>query len=364
MSLRNYNILILFLALFLHLSCKSPTSSDDTCASGFLPCNDNLNECCPVVCDQGYHLGGPDSTICLPDTSNHQFTWQIHEIGDFSSYARDVAIVSENEIVITGRFLDIDQDWWTDYNTATWNGSEWNLSLTTFLSPNEQPTYEPGEGVLAFNSNNVWHLSYYGSLTHRVEDEYILYGFGANDQRGKREIWGLSNNFIVIAGDSSIIHHDGVSFQHHIPMTNSTVHSLFGTGPNNIWAVTYTKNLIDQFDNQLLHFDGQSWNEVYKNQPGFFTTDSISGTVHSVWATGDTVYVPSSSGIWKQDLNANGILIRPQELIQNGIEYFNAGLIHGNHFNDYFVGYADGTLFHYNGENWHFYSELNEYAAS
>lgn len=57
--------------------CNNPESL--YCPAGQLPC-ENQTTCCDVICEDGYHPGGEDSTDCLLDTTNHDIYWEIDTI--------------------------------------------------------------------------------------------------------------------------------------------------------------------------------------------------------------------------------------------------------------------------------------------
>ena len=89
----------------LSYSCKNstqPTKQVD-CPNAFLPCEDDVSECCEVICDDGYHLGGQDSTECLLDFSSHQFEWfRVDTVAISWSFLRSVDIIDENNVWIGG----------------------------------------------------------------------------------------------------------------------------------------------------------------------------------------------------------------------------------------------------------------------
>ncbi len=313
----------------------------------------------PADCDLGYHQCEYDESICCVDTTSHNFTWTIDIIGVFSAVLTDVSIISENDIWVIGDIYTNDTGYLKNENVAHWDGSEWTISSIEFLRSNGEHYSSVGECVKAFSTNDVWFVSSYGALTHFDGSDYQYYGFGS-DQRFKNEIWGNSSDYFVLAGDSTIVHYNGNEFIQYAPITNSSIYDLYGLDQNNIWAVSYNDALLSSYDNLVIHFDGQNWNELYRLNTEVLYPDSISGIVEAIWASGDTVYIPSSAGIWKKSINGNGVLMRPQEMIDEGINYFTGTLIRGNNANDYFYGYWNGQIFHYNGIDWYYIPELAE----
>ncbi len=60
------------------------------------------------------------------DTTSHNITWEVETVGDYGSYALDVAVIDENDIWIVGQFYErFGSD--TVYNAAHWNGNIWEL---------------------------------------------------------------------------------------------------------------------------------------------------------------------------------------------------------------------------------------------
>jgi len=188
----------------------------------------------------------PVPVTTLPTTSHH-FTWTVDTLGTAGSYLRDVAIVDEDDIWAVGN-IETDSG---RYNLAKWNGQRW---LIEQIGPVGNNLY----GILAFTPNDVW-VTNFCSPYHWDGREWTYFRFSSAgvgvDACAGSGIWGPNPMDIYFAGDKgNIVHYDGNTFKQMASETTDWIIDLFGTGPTDVWAVTYAEY---PHSNTVRHWNGK-----------------------------------------------------------------------------------------------------------
>ncbi len=99
----------------------------------FIGCPDN--EVIIADCTDGWHPCNDDQSECCPDTTSHDFIWEIHSLGNSWSVINDIEIVDENDIWVVGwiSIIETDSSYTgsrrNNYNLAHWNGLDWSFEL-------------------------------------------------------------------------------------------------------------------------------------------------------------------------------------------------------------------------------------------
>ncbi len=301
-------------------------------------------------------------TVTTMDTTSHEFSWEMIELGNFGGFFKDVAAISENDVWAVG-FLPVQPMSTVDANNAAhWDGQSWTLHrilFPTFCGSSGQ-TGAPAEAVFAFSSDDVWFtnggtfVQWDGSRFNRIcMERGFLRG-------GILKLWGTSSENIFGVGHSGeIIQFDGTEWKRMESGTNIDLWDIWGLSADNIWAVGHCGFLRFCEDHNgegvLLHYDGARW------QTKASTTipieppppNMLTGALKAVWSSQQTLYVPAGSGIYRESLRFGTGRLEPWQQIAIPVG-FTFGM-HGLADNDVVVVGDAGSILHWNGASWRHY---------
>lgn len=342
-------ITLLFM-LGLESSCKSTTKPQSAdCDIGFLPCEDNMTECCEVICEDNYYNCGEFLTECCLDSTSHSFSWSIDTLGNYGSYLNDVWIVDENNIWVVGN-IEFDEG---EYNATIWNGSEWEF---IGIYSNTLDLYS----IWYFNENNIWVTSHCFPYhwDGNTWTQYHLNNMGMPGVCAGSAIWAGSPDDMYFVGlNGSIVHYDGTNFEQLDSGTNIKLRSITGSGEH-IWIAGYQ----DFIGAILLEYRNNTFETVYFNPGNYWDVkpDSISGKTMAVWTNNpDSINVLTPSGIYRVPHGSTG----EGKLTYNYWQGF-PWSIGGNSNNDIFTGGDYSSIYHYNGSTFHKYNEFTGHIST
>lgn len=333
----------------LSYSCKNstqPTKQVD-CPNAFLPCEDDVSECCEVICDDGYHLGGQDSTECLLDFSSHQFEWfRVDTVAISWSFLRSVDIIDENNVWIGGD-VRIEAETGTEYYEAIyWDGENYN-----YLTPADFPdTPYNFTSIWAVNNNDVW-LCDVGAA-RLLDQEWVFYnGINSNLVAGGHimDMEGTASDNLWLVSDGGVASHfNGIDFENHY------------IGDYNFYFARLTDNDFYTLGSQgyqngpsaVFQYNGTAWQSLLYEEdifPDYQNGDFGQLEAMDVW--GDTLYVTSRGGFIKYSITDSVITSsdwytpHPDTSVEE-IKVMNP--------NDIFIFGEANWLTHFNGETWAF----------
>ncbi|NIS45352.1 MAG: hypothetical protein GWN00_07920 [Aliifodinibius sp.] len=299
-----------------------------------------------------------------PDTTSHNFTWQIDTFGvdgRGSSYLLDVAIVNENDLSASGGSqagiwavgeihtaetdtFDSLGNWVPPYNIARWNGNEWELLRT------EAPGFGFGTNysIFAFSASDIWVGS--GIPKHWNGIRWTFYGSGSGYPGGFRinGIWGTSSSNLYFVGNGgNIVYYDGNTWQELNSGTDIDIQDIWGaqnpqTGEYEILAVASQLNL-PPLAKQLL--------QIHNTTVTILPDSGLPLGLQGIWfvpnkkyyITGDGVYYNTEIGqSWEHDTD------HPHAFKH---------AIRGRNESDIMIVGSFGLLSHFNGSTWHHYSD-------
>lgn len=291
----------------------------------------------------------PERLPTGPDTTSHEFIWQIDTIGA-EGILYDVAIVNDTLIYAVGEIYLRDAAGQIDpqaYCVAVWNGASWALKRVHSFSNQLIPSVR---GVLAFTPTDIW-------LADGGVHQWDGFSSRANQSFGRIELIGGSEN-------------------------GQSVDKLWGTGPTDLYGVGRV--------GMITHFNGSSWQKIESGKAGTFRFADVWGSArggaffvvavgsnfsgdHAVkaitptsatdslgWlfdASPATVWFSSDSPIYIGGFGLRRYVNAWEEL--DTVRNFNR--VRGNSSNDVFAwgGLTETSLLHYNGSTWYEYREIS-----
>ncbi|MBT5539827.1 MAG: hypothetical protein HOK29_12930 [Candidatus Marinimicrobia bacterium] len=295
----------------------------DECEEQYSPCIDNFSLCCP-------------------DSTGHEFNWEVDTFGNYGSRLYDVAIVGENNFWVVGDIITDDGE----YNAAHWDGENWELMG---IYSNTLDLF----GINYFSENDIWVTSH--CFPYHWEGEtwtqYHLNNMGLDVCVGL-EMWGTSSSNMYFVGiNGAIVHYDGENFTQMESGTDVDLMAITGTDDGEYvfsvgWDDTYPGRSV------ILEFNNGQWDTFYYCE-GVLPSESCQGAVNTVVdVIDDTAYfILGFVGLWKYNYLTGESEIIPE----NDIHFTNRGFqgLKGQEENDVSFITNGSELIHYNGSTWH-----------
>ena len=313
-----------------------------------------------LACERDF---SPFKIIAPPDTTSHNFTWQIDTFGVISSYLLDVAIISENDIWSVGEIYLKDSTGAVDnepYGAIHWNGNKWTLMKVPYHDFGSTNLYPgPLRTVFAFNSSEVYATSSANLLKWNGSswDEKAFFMTGIPFDGQVRKMWGSSPSSIFCVGNSgAIYHYNGSSWQKLESGTTVDLQDVWGSPHGSVvWACGYT----DFVGTMLLKITGTTVETVYEDNDNLFNIrpNSISGVLTGLWTNDPSkLYIITPAGMYIASANTNGEAQRIWTE-NNFLPCFPRAL-RGESGNDLFTTGDFSFMAHYNGASWHIYNNF------
>lgn len=272
-----------------------------------------------------------------PDTTSHNFIWEIDTLGTRNSYLMDVAVIDENNIWAVGELYT---DETTPYNAVYWNGQKWNFKRLF-----SDKVISPVRGIWAISNDNIWlaagsiyqwngikaNLSYLRNINTNELVQRLWY----NDEK---DIYGVGT-------EGLIVHYDGQSWQRLDSGTNLLIGDIWGaknpiTGKEEILCIA-----SDQF-----HNNGMKLLKIENNIVSVLPDSGLPWSLSSIWFIPGKHYYLVGDGVFEtQDI------YKPwKNLSEQPLDYRSS--VRGTAVNDVFISGSHGLLSHYNGSSWFHYT--------
>jgi hypothetical protein len=298
------------------------------------------------------------------DTTSHEFTWELNSFGIYPSTLFDVAIIDEDDIWAVGEIHTSETDrfdslgnWVPPFNALHWNGHEWELKHIR-TNACGGVIYPHIRAIIAFLPDNILFAHVDGSITH-----YDGYNFTndcslINQLNGSvNKIWGVSDNdFFVVGWNGFIAHYDGTAWQKLESNTEVDLLDVWGSPDGGVvWACGYK----DFVGTVLLKITGDRVEKVYDDNDYWYTIrqDSLSGVLTSVWTDRENIlFLVSPNGMYRAPTETRG---EARRFALNG-GYFPGfpRCLRGRAINDIFAVGDFSFIGHFNGHQWHHYTEF------
>ena len=353
------SVLVMGLTLTVIPGCQTATAPQAAeCGAGFLPCEDNITECCEVICPELHHHCGDFLTECCLDTTSHNFIWEIDTLGGHNSYLNDVAIIDENNIWAVGN-IETDSG---DYNAAHWDGESWELVKINFaVYYNTDPQFIDNAEITSIfylEESNTLYFTCLGALTlYRGLTTWDYIEMEPMNGIPGNAIWGSSPEDIWFVGyNGSIVHYDGSGFTRMESGTDVNLKDIDGTPDGeHVFAVGWDNNL--PAPSTVLELKNGLWATLYYIE-GAGPSEGCVGWVWGVSVLQDTVYLSTEGGLWKFSY-----LTQESTIIPNNISYMNMSAfknVHGQSVNDIFFAGSGFKYNHFNGNSFFYSQEITD----
>ena len=285
-----------------------------------------------------------------PDTTSHNFSWQITTFGDglSSSMLNDVAIINDTLVYAVGAIYFKDSTGHENpdlYNVATWNGRTWYSGRIPYYYQG-QALYNSIRWIYAFSESDIWFensVHWNGNAFENVDiGTSVFLGIGS------LKMWGNSNGLIYVVGNSGTIAYSsnrGLTWQALLSGTNLPIQDIWGatnpaTGQPEILAVA-SNTIAVPSGKKLLRVAGTTVSTV--------SDSGLSFALSGVWFLPNVVYFVVGGGIFSS-VSASPSTIWTGE--PSTITAYYTEDARGNGPNDIFIVGDYGEILHYNGASW------------
>lgn len=288
-----------------------------------------------------------------PDTTSHNFTWQVTTLGDGnSSVLSDVIFINDTLAYAVGEiYLRDSLGNWDPlpYNLAIWNGQQWGLRRVSVLYRGNMIT-PPLNAIFAFSATDIWLSS--GVPIHGDSQnwtQYHLFDMGVLTQNDGsiKKIWGRNSSELWFVGNrGTIVRYSNGTWQKLESGTTLDVRDVYGnrnprTGKDEILAVASSTG---SFERRILLIS--STVSVVADS-GLLPFSKLGG----VWLMPGSIYFVVGDGVYsRHDLSSNS----PWTHYAGVTQYYTPS-VRGNGLNDVIATGVFGELLHFNGVSWYSY---------
>lgn len=302
------------------------------------------------------------------DTTSHDFTWEIKYFDNAEFY--DVFAINDSDVWVVGQLLLSDSTGQLDYsnpmNAVHWDGKEWTIQRIPSVNSSGQNIKTKIFSIFAFNSNDIWALSYGGSYAHWNGRDWTSKYIKDTDG-GLLRIFGFSKNDIYFAGvNGAITHWNGFMFNKmstgfKAPYGVTDLWGVESNGEKEVWAVL---QVTHQNRSALLQFTGttQRWSTVWSNEYKVGMEQPYSGVLTSIYPYSKECYFLTSSVpyISKPVYEKRPTFGSNARLLVSNLYSAWPFRVRGIDRNDVLIVGDRMLVAHYNGRSWRLYSELSE----
>lgn len=284
------------------------------------------------------------------DTTSHDEHWMEPDTLGVYGYISDVWAFSKNDAWAVGEIYLADSSGTADmehpYNAAHWDGRKWEiLQIPTagFVGSGYYPIYT----IFAFAPNDIWTFSEAGSYSHWNGQTWTT-AYVTERQGGGQKLWGTSaSNLFLVGTNGSISKYNGNTWTKQESHTTVDLQDIWGIDDTHVWA---TGTNVGDGHCVVLQYDGKQWTTIYDNTAKppneFFGFRSLwTNKANIIYLSGDSK--TRSLNLFNKtfllfDIPAQWVALR----------------IRGIRGNDIFEARSGGEVTHFNGIQWHLYSEI------
>jgi hypothetical protein len=237
------------------------------------------------------------------------------------------------------------------YGAAVWNGTKWTLMKVPYHDYGTTNTYPgPLRSVYGFSPNEVYVTSYANLLrwngTNWQEKAFFMTGVPFAGQVNKT--WGTSGSNLYCVGNSGAVYHfNGSTWQKIESGSDQNINDVWGVNGrvgSEPFILAGASNIVNTGNVKLLQIKTEGY------------IDSIpwpnnNRRIGSVWFQSPYRLFTAGGGVFTRLTNQHW-----KEFTELPFVY--SSRIRGQRINDIFVVGHFSLLSHYNGANWHVYSEV------
>lgn len=189
-----------------------------------------------ISCNEKAPPTKPSGTI-VPDTTSHNFEWQITFLGEgASSYLKDVAIIDEDNIWAVGEIYLKDSlgTLKNAFNLIHWDGIKWNYYSIQFPVYNSNATATfATRAIFSIGLDQIW-ITSAGAICIKKGDSFSKIAIPSELLPGSiNKLWGGGGNYYIVGNKGTIIFYNEASWQKLESNTTQPINDIWGVyNPN------------------------------------------------------------------------------------------------------------------------------------
>jgi hypothetical protein len=316
-----------------------------------------------LICCEGKGLFVPPPVRNQPDTTSHNFTWQIDTFGCvehlYYSILWDIFVVNENDVWAVGEIHTDETDKWnTDstvwiqpYSAVHWNGINWEYKRIKEAGYPDSSLLIPIRSIWYFSPENIW-LAIGAILQYDGKESKLKYLNDSDNGEMVEQLWAASENEIYGVGTKGlIVKYDGNTWQ---KINSGTTMDFW-----DVWGVVDAKSKqtivyavgLDQGEivGIILEIRNGIVTTLFDKDHRIYGLENDHTHPDAVWIYKDSVFVAMAgwddTHVYRHPINNFSkeyelIYVEPQGALRS---------INGNSYHDIMgVGYND-VVWHFNG---------------
>ena len=300
-----------------------------------------------LSCSDGDMVTPPPSG---PDTTSHDFVWDITQIGVRHTAIRDIAAIAEDDVWLCGEIhfedtytYDSNGVYIKPYDLAHWDGTEWTFQRLRWTGDSKY-AFRAVFAMKAFASDDIWFMEP-GGVAHWNGEYFETQDIDRNIPEGSmlHLMDGYPGNLYLAGTRGALMHFD----------CNKTFTRVL---------VPLLRDINDiHSSNGITMAVMNNWNIQAESETHIIL---LNGTKAHIWR--DSAMVQSMRALWFKD-SSKIVLAGPgMQVFEYGVwnEWFSpdnkwAWASSGCENNDIFVVGAFESIKHWNGANWYVYPKIS-----
>lgn len=295
-----------------------------------------------------------------PDSTSHNFKWEMKLLGDFDGVLYDAAIINDTLAYAVGAVYKKDSlGRWDNhaYNAVKWDGKNFTPFRIKFEGDYVSVQYPPLMAICAFSPNNI--IVSDGGMTANFDGEKAITDFRINSllSGNINRIFGKSpNDLYVIGNKGSIVHFSNGNWQKIESGTKLDLMDIYSVDGKDFWI---SGGNFQNYNGILLKGNASGFSIIGEGRSisrDLLFRPYFAGVAKTIWLSGsNTVYfggnllqrIKSGQMDLVRSLPGNDIGVNVNGKYQGFISQ-----LRGNSDNDIMMVGEGNTVRHFNGVNW------------
>ena len=285
-----------------------------------------------------------------PDTTSHNFTWQIYPLGELASALWDVTLLEYDKFLVSGNIAGPQSSEGNTYNVVEFDNYDWKYRRIPSKLFDGQWGFPAILAIFGFNRNNIWGFTDAGAYV-KLQDttwtsEYV------DERKGSiYSIWGPSPNQVYFAGTNGNITRL-LNNEWQLLSTTTEVNLLDIWGNKNgdeLWACGHEG---DYSKSALMRVNGDQAEIVWQFPDGN-SNYPYESYLNSLYFKNDhEILLTGNKSIYNHNIKTDVATKLEVQLSSFPLQ------VKGSAENNIFVSGSDGMVLHYNGSTWMEYTNL------
>lgn len=300
--------------------------------------------CCGAVGCSDEPLNPPPIVAAAPDTTSHEFVWDVQYFGDGDSYLNDIVTLGDT-IWVLGRFHlrkpDGTLDRETRYNCVRWDGTTWTYQKIESATSHTQIDVADINCGAPLDDGRVMFCTGGGIAWWNGKRYYPDYDFVNvfDDEHGFRAVGNSKNRLVFVGWGGRILLYENETYRYLASGTTQDFIDVWSAGDTTMCFVS--GGLSSDVPSRIYRVVG--------DRVDLLPDTTINKHMTSVWCDANGRIVVAGDGVYRNTTNW-----RVRESWISGYK----NTMSAKSWYDIFVAGHYGSIQHYNGRSWREYKDF------